>query len=1212
MPNPATPDSDMPGTEDSSDNSESEDEDQPSFTLSQIDPAGDGVDQCDLCETTLGADAEPGTRAFRCFECEVGVQCEDCWTQVHFTAVGHRLQEWSAIMRDWGGILTTADVMKSISRRCGKCEAELAAPSFVLPLGTVLCRDHETGAQLLCERCCRTEHRLHPLHRIRVWATEDKKQSWHDSTLAEQGLYYDLGHQGRPCMDPDEPTPLLVVSATGSTAFASGVMDSDELFTFRSSRLIDTSFRIDGEQRSQATHTGDRRIGISDDGERRSETLRNITYKKRRLRLRPNKLNEPLAEWIPVLEDDPEQIDEALQHRLNSISGSDNSGKRKFYASSDNPMREFREVQGDMLAEMLRLCGLADSVVEPKCAICKADLDEAATAPEPTMPDEASAHEHDGATEPAPSTQHAAPEDRRIFRCQDCGEFVQCKNCCLVRHAITPLHFLKVWEDGHWTDSSLKELGLVYQLGHQGGPCETPNGVVRSMVVIDTTGIHQIRYRRCGCERRDHMNPRQECMHNGWFPATATDPDTCATMRVLEAFRLLTVIGNINAHDFIMALERTTSALGSTGMVKVPDRYKDDARALEATAQGETMTNCWTCPHPERNLVPGWREVEAKYRYLYRTILALDANFKLKNRIRVNERDDPPLGPSWGAWVDPTVYKEHLKKYVTENDVSTCIAFAALTQKDTKNTSGCRVSGVGGCVCARHECVRPNGLGDLQKGERYANMDFIAISSVAGFDGLELTFSYDIACQWAKNLYECVCKLPSHLQLDFEAILFQTGLPVWHASSQEAQCTNLNSLSFLPGVGKTDGEGIERLWAKLNAFAYHTKNMGLGHRADTIDDKINYHNWMKNLGQAYILRRKLIVAITERAKQVAAWKEVNKSVPAEVRTAWQERVDAFLADRSLPNPYLVNTKDGPSEAESRTALKADEEAAAQAGNAPLHRTSATAFLTAGLQLEDTQRRIKAKISGMTLVTADRKSKLQESRLVFLAKLRPFCALHEIYTPAAVRAVERVERLRNPDMPPVKAENLHLFLPSDLTADERASCREGLAKMEAKLRKAQCTDALAQLRARLHAKRHVLYWKQGGNAGGQHGATRANSLVGQITDRINATAVKYNQARLALLRIKGPNYAPYLCYGIWPLKDSDLTLDADVVDDESSARKKMSLIAAGKGGRTPRHISGTSRTVLSWIWASRGALDPDKNDLHDSLRVEWAWAKAQKT
>ncbi|KAJ7712309.1 hypothetical protein B0H16DRAFT_1342655 [Mycena metata] len=801
---------------------------------------------------------------------------------------------------------------------------------------------------------------------------------------------------------------------------------------------------------------------------------------------------------------------------------------------------------------------------------------------------------------------------------------------------------MQVWNGKYWTDTTLKSLGLVYQLGHQGGPCDRPNPVVRTVVVIDTTGLHQIRYQRCGCDRSDTLNPRKEFERNAWFPATATDPDTCATFRVLELFGLLNVIGNVNAHDFVTTLERLTSPLASTGIVK--DRYKAFLRmsrqyawlqtlkregcghnpeGLGATKQGEACAKCWACPQEGRNLASNWRQVDPKYRYLYRTILALDANFKLKNRIRTNERDDPPLGPGWGAWVDPARYKEHLKKYIAENDVSTCIAFAALTQKETRNTVGLRVSGVGACVCARHECVRPNGMGDLQKGERYANMDFIAMSSVRGFDGMELMFSYDIACQWGKNLYERVRKLPADLQLDFEAILFQTGIPVWHASSHEASCTNLNSLSFLPGVGKTDGEGIERLWAELNAFAYHTKHMGLGHRADVLDNKIHYHNWVKNLGQAYTLRRKLLVAIAERSKQVAACKEVNKSIEPEVRAAWQARVDAFLADRTLPNPYLISAKDGPSEADIRAALKNEEAAAAMKGTAPLHGTSATAFLTAGLQLEDTQRRIKAEIAGMTLVTADHESKIQESRLAFMAKLRPFRALQQVYTPAAVRAVERVERARNADAPPVKAENLRLFLPSELSETERATCREGLPEMEAKLREAQCGDALITVRARLHAKWHVLYWKAGGNIGGQHGATRANSLAGQLTDRINAAAAKYNQARLALLKLKGPNYAPYFK----PMKESDLTLDGDVKDDEATAKKKLLLASAGKGGRTPRHIAGTSRMVLSWIWAARGALDPQESELHEcewlsislgwsdprpALRVEWARAKARKT
>ncbi|KAJ7740829.1 hypothetical protein B0H16DRAFT_1728845 [Mycena metata] len=901
-------------------------------------------------------------------------------------------------------------------------------------------------------------------------------------------------------------------------------------FTYRTARFIDNSFRIDGEMSHQSTVTGDR-------------------------------------EWIPVAADGDDEIAEELRATMDGISGSGNARKRKSYLSSDNPMLEFKEVQQEYLNELVRLAGLGDAIEEPKCALCQVKLDANALAPVSPVED------HGTGTEEAEA--HEEPPDLRIFGCTECGEFIQCKNCCLARHSMTPLHFLKVWEGGYWNRTTLKSLGLIYQLGHGGGPCLTPNMLRCSMVVVDTTGIHQIHYKRCGCARRDHMNPRQELLRNEWFPASATDPDTCATLRVLESFRLLNVIGTLNCHDFVTALERMTSAVGSTKMVKVPDRYKEtlrmsrqhslknaersgqahNAAGLVATKSGATLPTCWGCPYDGWNLAVNWRDVDPKYGYLDRSILALDANFKLKNRIRPNEHEDPPLGPGWGAWVDPARYKEHLKKYIAENDVSTCIAFAALTQKETRNTAGLRVSGVGAA-----------------KGERYANMDFIAMSAVSGSTGMELTFF----------------KLPEDLQLSFETILFQTGIPVWHASSHEAACTNLNSLSFLSGVGKTDGEGIERLWAELNVI------------------------WAKGISYAC----KLIVAIAERAKQVAAWKEVNKSIPTEVRAAWQERVDAFLADRTQPNPYLINVKgksfailmNGPSEAEIRTALKRDEEEAAARGTTPLHGTSATTFLTAGLKLEDTQRRIKAEISGITLVTADRESKIQESRLAFLAKLRVFRQLQEIYTPGAIRAIEALEHSRNPDTAPVKAENLKLFLPSELSDRDRAACRDGLPEMEAKLREAQCGNSLVALRAHLHAKRHVLYWKAGGNVGGQHGATRANSLVGQITDRIDALAAKYNQARAALLKLKGPNYAPFFK----PLKQSDLTLDADVNDDEANGKKRLSLIAAGKGRRTPCHVQGTLRTTLSWIWAARGALDPNESDLHESLRVEWARAKARKT
>jgi hypothetical protein len=51
-------------------------------------------------------------------------------------------------------------------------------------------------------------------------------------------------------------------------------------------------------------------------------------------------------------------------------------------------------------------------------------------------------------------------------------------------------------------------------------------------------------------------------------------------------------------------------------------------------------------------------------------LLAMDTNFRLKNRIRANEHEDLPLGAGWGHLVEEGPYKEHLKGYVAEKDVS--------------------------------------------------------------------------------------------------------------------------------------------------------------------------------------------------------------------------------------------------------------------------------------------------------------------------------------------------------------------------------------------------------------------------------------------------------------------------------------------------------------------------------------------------------------
>ncbi|KAJ7139369.1 hypothetical protein C8R44DRAFT_604986 [Mycena epipterygia] len=814
----------------------------------------------------------------------------------------------------------------------------------------------------------------------------------------------------------------------------------------------------------------------------------------------------------------------------------------------------------------------------------------------------------------------------RLFKCEDCGQFLQCEACLLSQHERTPLHVIQEWTGNFWVPATLRELGLVYQLGHGGFPCVWPDDKIHTMVVIEVPVIHRIHLRYCKCSKSDTADNLEQLMRNRWYPATVTDPRTCSTFRSLEAYRLYNVVGNLNVRDFITSLERVTNSTASTGMTWLPDRYKQfqrmarqwsflmrlkraghghDPAGADATQQGDTAVTCWACPYDRRNLPPNWRNVDPKYQFLYMLLLAMDANFRLKNWMRTNEIDDPSLGPGWGYWVDPVKYKRHLRQYV-----STCIAFAVLLQKDTRLTTGLPVSGVGGCVCARHECMRANGLGDLQKGERYSNMDFIVMSALARrFNLMLLTISYDIACQWQINLHERNAKMPKELRLPLDEITLQCALPVWHASSHNEDCKNANSLSFKRGVGKSDGEGVERTWAVLNPAAFHTKDVGSRQRADVLEGKIDNHNHLKNIGQGDALQWKLIVTIAERDKQIKGFEDVNRTVKREVLKEWKDLIQAWEEDPSKPNPYVLTRKDCPSEAEVRLQVRKDEDALTARGKAPLHGNSAMLFLTAGIQIEDAQRRIIAELAGTVLLAADRENRIQEWCHTLLSKITRFWSLQMTYMPGAAKAIEAAEAARDIDTAPPKPEKVKLYMPSQMEADDAdddlRGCVRGLLKMEAKLRVAQCDSSLMSLRSRLHAKGHLIFYRNS-NVSGQVAASRAQTLIGELGEWVEAYAARYWRGRVALLGLEGPHAHP----DFQELRPEDVQLDGDAGESDEASWRKLGMIQAGKGAWAP----STLKKVMSGIWTAPGMLEDREARIHECewpVCVEWARARARK-
>lgn len=285
-------------------------------------------------------------------------------------------------------------------------------------------------------------------------------------------------------------------------------------------------------------------------------------------------------------------------------------------------------------------------------------------------------------------------------------------------------------------------------------------------------------------------------------------------------------------------------------------------------------------------------------------------------------------------------------------------------------------------------------------------------------------------------------------------------------------------------------------------------------------------------------------------------------------------------------------------------------------------TSKTTFLAAALQLEDQQyvaslthcarsevfcrRHITSLANDVSLAAVERQRSLQEARVAWFKRLGRLRQLQEVYMPGAVVKIRAEEDARPADSPPPNAESIKLWLPSDMTRQEREEgCVDGLQEIETRLRVAQATDALKKIREQMYAK-HYLINERNANVVGQRDSTRARKVIERVGDNITHHRNKYRQARLALHRLESPDAYP----AFKELKDSDLTIDNDQEVDGASTN---TLATAGSRGakvipasrktdvgasRQEREIAAvrradSRRSLTSWIWTCLGGPVPDE-------------------
>ncbi|KAF9029676.1 hypothetical protein BJ165DRAFT_1359234, partial [Panaeolus papilionaceus] len=808
----------------------------------------------------------------------------------------------------------------------------------------------------------------------------------------------------------------------------------------------------------------------------------------------------------------------------------------------------------------------------------------------------------------SPPNHHDSDQSR--IRCLDCFNTSQllCKSCCLAQHEHLPFHRIETWNGEFFVKSCLSELGLVRQLGHDGCDCPTQpdkasDNEIQELQVIHTTGVFKLSVRYCGCKPKTGTAPRyRQLLQERLFPATLRRIRTVFTFEVLETFHSLNLTGKMTSYDYYQHIMGRTDFLELKGLpsqlnnfnrviriwrhmlsLKRSGRAHSDSGA-SGTELGETLVECPVCPHPEKNTKLDKDEANA---FLDTLFVAIDANFKLKQKDRGIE--DIELGSGWGAFVEHEPYISHVTQKVDEPEINTCNSeHDAIVRSATRSTPGYSVSGVGLVICSCHCLIRRNGAGDLQKGEKYSNMDYILFSSLSGMKLQRVVITYDIACQWSRRLKTRMQDLPDRLHIP-DHVDVRVAVPSWHINGHGKTCQERYNVSYMPEVGRLCGDEIEQTWWTTNGLGVSIREMSPAGRHEVVNDHWNYFNMRKIIGFRLRFSRKLKEAVEMSELHQENFEMFSATFNDEAVMQWEEMTLAWEKDQMKPNPYEEKDS-GLTLQDVRFQLATEEEAAARSGEASVHKVSLSDFLLTGLEIEEQQRILVDDLLENAKPTTREATFFQQKQTTLLRRLNSWRDVQKSYMPCVSALLESEY---GSELPPV--ESTKLFLPSALPDEFRLTVNR-LASIECRARLAQAEVALEDVRCLLRAKSNLTTFKKLNLAGeGNKANTRARVLYDRLSKKVDNAAARYRTARSAL-GVLDPN-------GEWSIRLLELH------DDQ--------LRPLGKGAEDMSSVANKNRKdkthhLIPWIWLvispNTKKLD-DEAELDVTARVQWAKSRA---
>ncbi|KAJ3904464.1 hypothetical protein F5879DRAFT_922255 [Lentinula edodes] len=748
----------------------------------------------------------------------------------------------------------------------------------------------------------------------------------------------------------------------------------------------------------------------------------------------------------------------------------------------------------------------------------------------------------------------------RSFRCTECFDSnLWCAECIVSNHEQNPLHIIQAWNGTFFESLELSSLGLVIHLGPHSAtsPCwQAINHKPRPFTIIGVQRIHAASIKFCSCQKGSDLDRRQ-LLAAGLLPATTTHPQTAATFEFLNFFQILSFMSKASVSEYYQTLERVTNNIGT---FVPPNRLREVLRmirqwrflmTLKRSGQGHNpegvlalkpgllAVKCLTCAHPGKNVPSLDDPVDPEKEWLYKRFEGLDANFRWTRLNISSEAKDPSFNKGSAFFCDDHEFQCHLLKMSGKwpTETSDCNNHDAIKLTNKRGEKNLAVTGIAMASCTQHECTLPQSVADLRLGEE------ARIDSYGGH--LSLPDQVD----------------PAKLQL---------LIPKFHLMGHQESCWHKYAFGYAKRTGRTDGEGVERVWAVTNSLAGSSKKMGPGGRWDMMDDHWNDRNHRKQITIALAMFNKAVHAAEQRTAHVIAYEELCESLNQDQMKKWRSEIRAWDDDHSKQNPYVSSVR--PLQL-GQIRLELAKEDAALARQSTIHskpgllkQMTPTALVIQGLELEEQQRRL----------IFDHTALGNHPTLLQLAKI-----------------VERSTNLRSRIHAWIGVQALYMprttLLRAEYVNQSSETCNVRLIDIEWRLRFAAAHDEVEKIRKSLLSRTSVINYKRDYGHGQRQG-TRSAAVMDTLDNNINACAARYRIHHDMLLKY-GATLGKNSSWmdSLRPLKQKDLRQP---------------------DGRLEDKIDGRGAGYVSWIWLATPSDVMSDQNVADCLRITFCKARSK--